>query len=131
MAISPVINSTSPINYETDVAVNTSFRAEFNIDLDSRYIQDFVFMTNDKGERVDIRTAYRAKVITVTPLSSLQTGSTYQITFVGVSDREDGALGLRSIIGDGMIATEHSRLQPSIMLNLRRLSCFLPSMVQS
>jgi hypothetical protein len=99
----PTILSTSPGNYDREVSVQTAIRAEFGIDLDSRFISSSVFMTDSKGALVDIRIAYRSKVITVTPKEPLSMGTTYTVTFVGDSDLADGSKeGIRSIIGDCM-----------------------------
>lgn len=107
MAGRPTIVSLSPTKYQKSVPISTSIRADFSIDLDSRYIEDNVFMTDGKGQRVDIRTSYRAKVLTVMPLSPLSMGTTYQVTFVGDSNLDDDVKqGLRSIIGDCMGGNE-------------------------
>lgn len=107
MGLAPNITAFSPTKYQKSVPISTSVRADFSIDLDGRYIEDNVFMTDAKGTRIDIRTSYRAKVITVMPLKPLSMGTTYQVTFVGDSNLEDGIKqGLRSIIGDVMLGNE-------------------------
>lgn len=99
----PTVVSTSPSNYQRDVPVSTSIRVEFSIDLDSRYIDPFVLMTDSFNRPVNVRVNYRAKVITITPLQALSMGTAYKVTLIGDTDVEDGAKqGIRSIIGDCM-----------------------------
>lgn len=99
----PTIVSTSPINYETDVVVNSALSLTFNIDLDSRYIDDYIYLVDAQGEKVKIQTTYQSKKIIVTPLASLLKNATYTLTAVGDSDTTDAKKeGVRSIIGDCM-----------------------------
>lgn len=107
MGLAPNITTFSPTKYQKSVPISTSIRADFSIDLDGRYIDGNVFMTDAKGTLIDIRTSYRAKVLTVMPLAPLNMGTTYQVTFVGDSNLDDGVKqGIRSIIGDCMAGNE-------------------------
>lgn len=99
----PTVISTSPSRYDTDVAVTTSIRATFDIDLDARYMDDFVYLLDSLGNRIDGRVSYKKKVITFTPKQSLSMGETYQFFIIGDSDlTDDKKQGVRSIIGDCM-----------------------------
>lgn len=110
MAKLPTIIEVSPFNYAVDINIATSIRAAFDIDLDSRYINDYVYLLDDTGTKVEGRTAYRKKVITFTPTVPLQKGMTYQFVLVGDSNVEDNVnSGLRSIIGDCMAGSQTIR----------------------
>jgi len=98
-----VVLETSPGNYATEVATTASITVTFNIDLDSRYIQDYVYLTDARGVHIDSRIVYKRKTITVTPLNPLDPGKTYQLFVIGDSDLTDNkANGIRSIVGDPM-----------------------------
>lgn len=110
MAKKPTIIEVSPFNYAVDISIATSIRAAFDIDLDSRYINDYVYLLDDTGTKVEGRTAYRKKVVTFTPTVPLQKGMTYQFVLVGDSNVEDAvASGIRSIIGDCMAGAQTIR----------------------
>lgn len=101
MAKNPEVLSTTPRNYETGVSINTSISADFNIDLDQRYIASNVFLQDNNGTRVEGRSVFRKQKLTFTPLQPLESGRTYTFTMIGDTDVEDGRIeGLRNIIGE-------------------------------
>lgn len=110
MARKPTIVDVSPFNYAVDVNTESSIRAYFDIDLDNRYIQDFVYLLDETGTKVEGRTSYKKKVITFTPSAPLRQGVTYQFVIVGDADLTDkDVTGIRSIIGDAMAGSFTSR----------------------
>lgn len=101
MSKNPQILSTSPINYATDVPVNSSITVDFSIDLDGLYIDDYVYLADSRGVHIDTRVVYRKKKITVTPTAPLESGKQYLLTLVGDSDMTDAvAHGIRNILGE-------------------------------
>ncbi len=99
----PTVTTVSPSNYSTKVSVTTSIKITFDIDLDGRYIDDFIYLLDGLGERVDGRIVYRKKVITFTPKEPLSMGTTYKLCIIGDSDlTDDQEAGIRSILGDSM-----------------------------
>lgn len=106
MSQAPYVIETSPRNYETNVSTSASISVDFSIDLESRYINDNVYLADSRGMRIEVRTSYRKKRITVTPLAPLESGKTYQLVIVGDSDLTDNKeSGLRSILGVSMAGT--------------------------
>lgn len=103
MAREPQVLATSPSNYEVQVPTNASLTVDFSIDLDNRYIEDHVYLTDSRGVHIDARVVYKKKRITVTPNAPLEAGKSYQLVLVGDSDLTDNvAQGIRSILGDPM-----------------------------
>lgn len=111
MARRPAVLSTSPASYERDVVVSKSIQVEFDIDLDARYINDFVKMMDADGKIVDGRVTYRKKILTFTPHTPLSEGMEYHMRLIGDTDipvctcpnectcEPDEKEGLRSIVG--------------------------------
>lgn len=98
-----MVLETSPSNYATEVATTISITVTFNIDLDSRYIKDYVYLTDARGVHIESRVVYKRKTITVTPLNPLDPGKTYQLFIIGDADLTDNKPeGVRSIVGDPM-----------------------------
>jgi hypothetical protein len=103
MAQAPVVVSTSPSHYATNVATNAVITADVSVDLDSQYLQDYVYLTNAAGVRIDGTVTYRKRKIVFTPSQPLEPRTTYQFFIIGDSNLTDGkTYGIRNIIGEPM-----------------------------
>lgn len=110
MAKRPTVLSVEPANYATDVGVSSSIQVEFDVDLDTRYIDgNFTLMTTN-NEVIEGRTSYRKKVITFVPLEPLAKGTNFVFTIKGDGNLDDEVDdGIKSIIGATMAGSFISR----------------------
>lgn len=110
MAKRPTILSVDPANYATDVGVSSSIQIEFDIDLDTRYVDGNFTLTTTYNEVVECRTSYRKKIVTIVPLEPLSKGTNYVLTVKGDGNLEDDVDdGIKSIIGVTMAGSFISR----------------------
>lgn len=110
MAKRPMVLSVSPKAYATDVGVSSSIQIEFDIDLDTRYINDNITLMTANNEIIEGRTSYRKKVVTFIPLEPLAKGTNFVLTIKGDGNLEDGVdEGIKSIIGATMAGSFVSR----------------------
>lgn len=103
MARKPTIVKTTPIIYASGVPTTISIQIEFDIDLDGRYIEDFVVFKDAGGTPISGRIVYRKKIITFTPHVPLNEGAEYELVLIGDTNVDDvNREGLRSIVGEPM-----------------------------
>lgn len=115
MSRKPTVIEVSPHNYENEVDIETSVRATFDVDLDTRYLNDFVYLQDEDGKKVEGRVSYRKRVLVFTPLVPLKKQATYSLFLVGDSNlANDEVEGLRSIIGDAMTGVKIVRFTTKV-----------------
>lgn len=103
MSRKPTVIEVTPHNYANEVDVETSIRATFSIDMDPRYMSDFVYLQDEEGNRIEGRVKYGKRVVTFTPHQPLKKQATYNLFLIGDSNLSDEeTVGLRSIIGIAM-----------------------------
>lgn len=121
----PFVVTTSPASYATNIPTNTTITVEFNIDLDTRKLSNYVLLVDKRGVTVPCTVTYRTKILTIQPTEDLLPNQTYTVTLKGDSNLEDGVKeGIASIVGDNMqgdftfnFSTEfEERLLPPLVL---------------
>jgi hypothetical protein len=95
----PRVDSTSPANGATDVAVNSAIKATFSEAMDASTITTSTFTVDAGGNNISGSVSYSGTTATFTPSSNLSYSTTYTVMIT---------TGVKDLAGNAMVTDYHS-----------------------
>ena len=91
----PTVKSTSPINLENNVAINSTIKVQFDELIDGDVNLNNISLKDSKGNAVSLNISVSGDTITITPKTALSYGENYYVTIPAkaVKDKSGNSLG--------------------------------------
>lgn len=96
----PLVVDTTPSGYSTEVDTRTDIKVMWNTDLDRNHITNSLFLSDDKGQSVNVQISYANRTIVLQPVGELMANTRYTLRIVGGTDGQNNPVGIRDILNN-------------------------------
>lgn len=96
----PLVVDTTPDGYSTEVDTRTDIQVTWNTDLNRDHLKDSLFLSDDKGQNVEIQISYSNRTLILQPVGELMANTRYTLRIVGGTDGQNNPVGIRDILNN-------------------------------